>query len=56
MTTKIFKTSNELDVIYYKRTVGEKVYSQEGNSPECKLRSLNFYLVNEDYLNYKIRM
>lgn len=32
---------------YINRTVCEKVYSQEGNSPEYKLRSLNHNLVYE---------
>lgn len=45
--TAIIKTSNRRHFKNGNRTIGDKVYSQKGNSPDCKLRSLNIFLVKE---------
>jgi len=37
-----------LIIIKSKQTLGAKVQSQEGNSPDRKLRSEIFYLVNKE--------
>ncbi len=39
-----------LAMILYKHTLGAKIQNQEGNNPNCTLRSLNNYLVEKEVI------
>ncbi len=41
-----------LAMILYKHTLGAKIQNQEGNNPDCTLRSLNNYLMEKEVIEW----
>jgi len=44
--------SSNITIIGKNRIIGAKVSNQEGNSPDCSLRSIKIFILNDFYLFY----